>query len=162
MNWKICSNNSSGVKNKFFLKINSEGAKVPTRLFFRLYFSFKLLKFKNFQFYLSIENLSQNFKVISSQLSFELQCDDTPKQTPLTKATKIWQKNYFSSFFFPAKIPARFNVGVMLFMACFTAYMLRTNISINLIAMVEDTNNNTNGPLPDVTKTIFQKKNWLC
>lgn len=44
------------------------------------------------------------------------------------------------------KIPARFNVGVMLFMACFTSYMLRTNISINLIAMVEDSNN---GSLPD-------------
>lgn len=55
------------------------------------------------------------------------------------------------------RIPARFNVGLMLFMACFTAYMLRTNISINLIAMVEDTNNSTNGSLPDVSekKTSF-------
>jgi hypothetical protein len=43
----------------------------------------------------------------------------------------------------------------MLFMACFTAYMLRTNISINLIAMVEDTNNSTNGSLPDVRREIF-------
>lgn len=51
---------------------------------------------------------------------------------------------------FPAKIPSRFNVAVMLFMACFTSYMLRTNISINLIAMVQDTNNSTNSSLPDV------------
>ena len=55
------------------------------------------------------------------------------------------------SYTFSGKIPARFNVGVMLFMACFTAYMLRTNISVNLIAMVQDTSNNNN-TLPDVIK----------
>jgi hypothetical protein len=60
----------------------------------------------------------------------------------------------FSFFSFLGKIPARFNVAVMLFMACFTAYMLRTNISINLIAMVQDSNNSTNGSLPDVSQVF--------
>ncbi|KAG5678425.1 hypothetical protein PVAND_008099 [Polypedilum vanderplanki] len=41
------------------------------------------------------------------------------------------------------KVPVRFNVAVMLFMACFTAYMIRTNISIVMIPMIKenDTNN---------------------
>lgn len=56
----------------------------------------------------------------------------------------------------PDKIPARLNVGVMLFMACFITYMLRVNISINIIAMVKDTtiinaNNTNNISLPDVS-----------
>lgn len=34
------------------------------------------------------------------------------------------------------KIPTRFNVAMMLFMACFVAYMVRVNISVNILAMV--------------------------
>ncbi|KAJ6646704.1 Sialin [Pseudolycoriella hygida] len=50
------------------------------------------------------------------------------------------------------KIPTRFNVAVMLFMACFISYMLRVNISINILAMVEPTNlheNKTLAAAPD-------------
>ncbi|CAH0725773.1 unnamed protein product, partial [Brenthis ino] len=35
-------------------------------------------------------------------------------------------------------IPARFNVGIMLFFACWVNYMLRVNMSVNIIAMVPD------------------------
>lgn len=35
------------------------------------------------------------------------------------------------------KIPTRLNVGVMMFTGCFIAYMLRVNLSINILAMVE-------------------------
>ncbi|KAI5642163.1 major facilitator superfamily domain-containing protein [Phthorimaea operculella] len=33
-------------------------------------------------------------------------------------------------------VPARLNVGLMLFLACFVNYMLRVNMSVNIIAMV--------------------------
>ncbi|XP_041982129.1 putative inorganic phosphate cotransporter [Aricia agestis] len=35
-------------------------------------------------------------------------------------------------------VPARLNVGVMLFLACWVNYMLRVNMSVNIIAMVPD------------------------
>lgn len=35
-------------------------------------------------------------------------------------------------------IPARFNVAIMLFFACWVNYMLRVNMSVNIIAMVPD------------------------
>lgn len=38
------------------------------------------------------------------------------------------------------KIPTRLNVGLLLFMACFISYMLRVNMSINILGMVEPTN----------------------
>ncbi|XP_062555464.1 sialin-like [Armigeres subalbatus] len=33
-------------------------------------------------------------------------------------------------------IPTRFNVAIMLFLACFVSYMLRVNMSVNILAMV--------------------------
>lgn len=42
-----------------------------------------------------------------------------------------------SCFSHLAKIPVRLNVGVMLFMASFTSYMLRVNFSIIIIAMTK-------------------------
>lgn len=42
-------------------------------------------------------------------------------------------------------VPARLSIGVMLFMACLITYMLRVNMSVNILAMV------TNGTVqPDV------------
>lgn len=69
----------------------------------------------------------------------------------LSEISLIFSSFLFSIFYLLRleKIPARFNVGLMLFMACFTSYMLRTNISINLIAMVQETN--SNNTLPDVS-----------
>ncbi|XP_058462887.1 sialin-like [Malaya genurostris] len=36
-------------------------------------------------------------------------------------------------------IPTRFNVAIMLFMSCFISYMLRVNMSVNILAMVYPT-----------------------
>lgn len=48
----------------------------------------------------------------------------------------------------------------MLFMACLMSYMMRVNLSINIIAMVEQTHPNATEPLPNVsvlnTKIIKQ------
>jgi hypothetical protein len=57
---------------------------------------------------------------------------------------------------FAEKVPVRFNVAVMLFMACFTAYMIRTNISIVMIPMIKesDANNTVRAPQNDVCVTI--------
>lgn len=49
----------------------------------------------------------------------------------------------------PDKIPARFNVGVMLFMTCFASYMLRVNISIIILGMIVPTN--SSAVVPDVS-----------
>lgn len=46
-------------------------------------------------------------------------------------------------------IPKRFNIAVMLFMACLMSYMMRVNLSINIIAMVEQTDPNATEPLPN-------------
>lgn len=72
----------------------------------------------------------------------------------------IFTLNDYNKYFFsiPEKIPTRFNVGVMLFMACFISYMLRVNISINILAMVEPTNlheNKTLAAAPDVSNKIY-------
>ncbi|XP_045775220.1 uncharacterized transporter slc-17.2-like [Maniola jurtina] len=40
-------------------------------------------------------------------------------------------------------IPARFNVAIMMFFACWVNYMLRVNMSVNIIAMVPDDNKAT-------------------
>lgn len=65
-------------------------------------------------------------------------------------------QNFIECFYFISdKIPTRFNVGVMLFMACFISYMLRVNMSINILAMVEPTNlheNKTLAAAPNVSK----------
>lgn len=42
-------------------------------------------------------------------------------------------------------VPTRFIIGVMLFTACFMNYMVRVNMSINLIAMVNPNTNSTTG-----------------
>lgn len=56
---------------------------------------------------------------------------------------------YFTDF-----MPARLNVGIMVFFACFFTYMLRANMSINLLAMVQPTAsldlNTTAADPPDV------------
>uniref|UniRef100_A0A1B0G4N9 Uncharacterized protein n=1 Tax=Glossina morsitans morsitans TaxID=37546 RepID=A0A1B0G4N9_GLOMM len=46
-------------------------------------------------------------------------------------------------------VPRRLNVAIMLFMGCFLGYVMRTNLSINIIAMVENTNPNVTIPSPD-------------
>ncbi|KAL9915576.1 sialin isoform 1-T2 [Glossina fuscipes fuscipes] len=46
-------------------------------------------------------------------------------------------------------VPRRLNVAIMLFMGCFLGYVMRTNLSINIIAMVENTNPNITTPSPD-------------
>lgn len=60
--------------------------------------------------------------------------------------------DYFADY-----IPARLNVGFMVFFACFFTYMLRANMSINLLAMVQPTAsldpNTTAIDPPDVNET---------
>ncbi|XP_073813936.1 sialin [Musca autumnalis] len=46
-------------------------------------------------------------------------------------------------------VPKRFNVAVMLFMACLMSYMMRVNLSINIIAMVKSTDANSTEELPN-------------
>ena len=41
-------------------------------------------------------------------------------------------------FLFTDVVPARFNVAVMMFFACWVNYMMRVNMSVNIIAMVPD------------------------
>lgn len=52
-----------------------------------------------------------------------------------------------SKTFYAGNIPVRFYVAVMIFVSCIMSYMLRTNLSINILAMVESTGNTdpTNG-----------------
>uniref|UniRef100_A0A182S8R8 Major facilitator superfamily (MFS) profile domain-containing protein n=1 Tax=Anopheles maculatus TaxID=74869 RepID=A0A182S8R8_9DIPT len=40
------------------------------------------------------------------------------------------------------RIPTRFNVSIMLFMACLISYMLRVNMSVNILAMVQPIQSN--------------------
>ncbi|XP_063365579.1 uncharacterized transporter slc-17.2-like [Cydia amplana] len=40
-------------------------------------------------------------------------------------------------------VPARFNIALMMFFACWVNYMMRVNMSVNIIAMVPDDNNST-------------------
>uniref|UniRef100_A0A182F445 Major facilitator superfamily (MFS) profile domain-containing protein n=1 Tax=Anopheles albimanus TaxID=7167 RepID=A0A182F445_ANOAL len=46
------------------------------------------------------------------------------------------------------RIPTRFNVAIMLFMACLISYMLRVNMSVNILAMVQPIQSNTR-PIAD-------------
>jgi len=59
---------------------------------------------------------------------------------------------------FAVYVPKRINLAIMLFMACLLSYMMRVNLSINIIAMVEDTSSHENGTeveaLPDVSLII--------
>lgn len=45
--------------------------------------------------------------------------------------------------FFTDFVPARFNVALMMFLACWVNYMLRVNMSVNIIAMVPDESTTT-------------------
>lgn len=54
-------------------------------------------------------------------------------------------------------IPKRFNIAVMLFMACLMSYMMRVNLSINIIAMVKSTDANSTEELPDVSIWFLQR-----
>lgn len=49
---------------------------------------------------------------------------------------------------FADRIPTRFNVAIMLFMACLISYMLRVNMSVNILAMVQPIQSNTR-PIAD-------------
>ena len=55
-----------------------------------------------------------------------------------------WFKYFFVFSSDLAKIPVRFNVGLMLFMASFTSYMLRVNFSLIIIAMTKTTTSGKN------------------
>lgn len=46
-------------------------------------------------------------------------------------------------------IPKRFVIAIMLFTACFVSYMMRVNMSINLIAMVEPAKTGGNLSIPE-------------
>lgn len=54
-------------------------------------------------------------------------------------------------------MPKRVNLAIMLFMACLLSYMMRVNLSINIIAMVDNSSNDngTTEVLPDVSFMIF-------
>lgn len=54
--------------------------------------------------------------------------------------------NYFTfyiSTLLTDNIPVRLYVGVMIFVSCVISYMLRTNLSINILAMVQSAPNST-------------------
>lgn len=72
------------------------------------------------------------------------------------QSSSVQKKFYLSFYCMPNKItdkvPARFNVAIMLFMACFIAYMVRVNISVNILAMVmPDNKTGTEPEPPDVS-----------
>ncbi|XP_041783948.1 sialin-like [Anopheles merus] len=46
------------------------------------------------------------------------------------------------------RIPTRFNVSIMLFMACLISYMLRVNMSVNILAMVQPIQSNIKQSAP--------------
>lgn len=53
---------------------------------------------------------------------------------------------------FLGKIPSRLNIGLMLFASCFVSYMLRVNMSINILSMVHHYEHNvTANAEPDVS-----------
>lgn len=52
------------------------------------------------------------------------------------------------------KIPTRINIGLMIFFSSLFSYMIRVNMSINILAMVKPTATDENGTiieLPDVS-----------
>lgn len=55
-------------------------------------------------------------------------------------------------------MPKRVNLGIMMFLLCLVNYMMRVNLSLNIIAMVEQRDaNNTIVESPDVR--IVREKN---
>lgn len=62
----------------------------------------------------------------------------------LLSTSPIWNlictsMNISRLFSVNCSIPVRLNLGIMMFMACFSSYMLRVNISINILAMTRPT-----------------------
>ncbi|KAI8038522.1 hypothetical protein M5D96_008422 [Drosophila gunungcola] len=57
-------------------------------------------------------------------------------------------------------VPKRVNLAIMLFMACLLSYMMRVNLSINIIAMVEDTSSHENGTEVEVLPNYGPRYNW--
>lgn len=49
----------------------------------------------------------------------------------------------YRTYLFTDNIPVRLYVGLMIFISCVISYMLRTNLSINILAMVQGTQNTT-------------------
>ncbi|KFB47840.1 hypothetical protein ZHAS_00015886 [Anopheles sinensis] len=66
-----------------------------------------------------------------------------------TRGAKLF---YASS---PYRIPTRFNVSIMLFMACLISYMLRVNMSVNILAMVQPIQSSAKQPVPANTTSDF-------
>lgn len=61
--------------------------------------------------------------------------------------------NNINQYLLPSAVyvPKRVNVAIMLFMICLVNYMMRVNLSINIIAMVEERyDNGTIVEKPDV------------
>lgn len=57
---------------------------------------------------------------------------------------------YSGYSFIAGQVPVRFNVAIMIFMTCFISYMLRVNISINILGMAYPANQNETVEIPDV------------
>lgn len=55
----------------------------------------------------------------------------------------------FTFYILTDSIPTRLYVGIMIFISCVISYMLRTNLSINILAMVQSAPNSTHY-LPDL------------
>lgn len=57
-------------------------------------------------------------------------------------------------------MPKRVNLGIMMFLLCLVNYMMRVNLSLNIIAMVEQRDaNNTIVESPDVRIYVNPKIN---
>jgi hypothetical protein len=57
-------------------------------------------------------------------------------------ANFFWNKN-LREIFVTDVIPARLVIGIMMFFATWVNYMMRVNMSVNIIAMVNDDSNAT-------------------
>lgn len=85
---------------------------------------------------IALLNTAHESKSVRSCVSYTLSI--IPKPTNKQKLSSI-----------PESIPTRLNVGLMLFLACFMSYMLRVNMSINILGMVEPGQLNENKTQPD-------------
>lgn len=95
---------------------------------------------------------------------------------------KCWHVYETLHSFLAGLIPVRALIATQLFLACFVSYMLRVNMSLNIIAMVETSTNSENSSftpsqcvtdkttpnisfaaawvaLPDVSKQVYCKFN---
>lgn len=82
--------------------------------------------------------LCLNMRASNGKLRFEnIKRCLTICENSFNKLLEFINISCFFSFVSLAKIPVRLNVGIMLFMASFTSYMLRVNFSIIIIAMTK-------------------------